>query len=673
METKEFRNSDINELDGEKFDLVKFVKNRFSSAKQWKFYYSGGNQEQWIRYIKFYKGRQWNRPGIFQEMSDDSKAKITLNMIFPIIQQEIPFMLDRKPKIYIEYKEPGDKKAAEILQSLIEDQMVNRELDIKLQETILFAKQTGTGFLMPFWNPDLANGLGDVDVIPLDPLNIFPFAYTKRLTDADGIIQAEYVPLSFIKENYPDKLSEFKGTKDDPGVPDRTRATNDDVDATRFTQLSDSATSISRTDYVPSESGGPLDESNFKRTLLLRCFVRDETTEEMSETTPEGNENIFEQKKYPLGRLVTVGNGLILEDKPWSYNFTPYIELHNYINAGEFWAQGDVEWLISAQMWFNKLNSLMADSLRRSVYTTKIMNAQSGIDIEAFVVTSDAIYESQIGNPLQELQHPGPSPQVFSYVETLRDYMRTISGVSEYSAPSSGRLPSGKSLQEFQEVTQIRLRQKLRNMEFAIRQLGRAWLEMILKNYQEARIMRIVNPTNRQSEYIYIFREDDPALAGQIRSQIGAQIEPGTEQIDPATQTPIPGSGKPLYKSILNLADIKGELDITVTTGSTVSTSKLAFFDQANILFQEGVIDAEALLEAADYPNREEITKRMQERSRVQAEQQAQMMQAPAPQKQPPLPPKVNLSLKGQDLIDPVAQQAVLAGLNGGGLNATLR
>lgn len=105
------------------------------------------------------------------------------------------------------------------------------------------------------------------------------------------------------------------------------------------------------------------------------------------------------------------------------------------------------------------------------------------------------------------------------------------------------------------------------------------------------------------------------------------EVIEGSEQKDQQGQ-PVPGTGTPKYQYILNMAEIKGGLDLTVADSSTVSVSKVATFEQSFALFQAGVIDQEALLDAADYPNRDEIIKRMQRKQQQAMQSQMQAVQA---------------------------------------------
>lgn len=606
--------------------LPKFItETLFGQAKRWKFFYAGDNHSNWLDDIKWYKGMQWgaNRP--------KSKSSVFFNRLFSTIQKELPFMTDRKPKIYVTpVSDPSDKVFADIFQRIIENGWVNRDMERKLPESVLHAKQTGTAFLRPFWNGELADGLGDFDCEVVDPLEVFPFAYTKNIKDCEGVIRAQWVSLGYIRKNYPKSYANIKTAlstmPDEKSIPDRAKDTNKGSETT-YSQVTD--TTGAETHYLPGPIGSSFDSADLKRVLLIKCFVRDNTVDDTEKGKDKSTIKV-EKLKYPNGRVITVACGQILSDEAFPFENSPeFIDFTNYAQPGEFWGMSDITQIKEGQKELNKLNAMIIDAIRRDVYRQKFLQSTSGINIDDYVVTDDSIYETNIANPIQETGMFSLPSQVLSYPTTIEQAIATTSGTIEYSPPSSGDLPSGRSLAELQELTQVRLRQKIRNMEYAIRMLGRAWLEMIIKNYTETRIMRLFNSGTAQQEYVYIFNEPEPEKAQMIKQQAQQEIVEGSEQKDPRTGQPVPGTGQPKYQHVLNMADIKGEFDLTVATGSTVSVSQVASFEQSLALFKLGVIDAKALLEAADYPQRDEIQKRMASQSQQAAQLQIQKEQQP--------------------------------------------
>lgn len=610
---------------------IKFIKNViYKNCKRWKSFYSGDNQRRWLDDIKWYKGQQFpvNRP--------KDKATIVNNILFSTIQRELPFMTDSIPRIFIQPEEPSDEVAAKIFERIIQKGWNDRYMPIKVAETTLHTKQLGTGFYHVFWNPELAQGLGDFDCEVVDPLEMFPFPYTRELDTTEGIIWARKRSLRWVRMNY-EKGQDVKADKTpDNFIPDRAKDTNSGTDQT-IRQITDAQKDSDPSDlttyYLPS-TGSRIDSESLNQVLVITCIIKDDAMEEieMEADEAEGKErkkNKKEVAKYPNGRVITIAGNVVLQDEPFQFeNYPGFIEQLNYINPGEFWGESDITPIKSVQKAINRLLSTTIDAVNRGVYTTKFIDSKSGIDVDTYMTTMDAVYETQVPNPVYEVNNQFLPPQVFAFNNELVRISGSVSGSGELSLPANSQLPSGRALQEFQETQQTRLRQKIRNLEIAIQKIAKAWIEMILKNYTEARIMRLNNADSGAEEFIFVFREENPEIAQEIKQQMSQMEVEGTQQMDPNTGQPVPGSGQKKYQHVLNMADIKAGFDINVATNSTVSLSRLATLDRAIPLFDRGTIDQRALLEAADYPNMEGIMKRMSiaAQQRSQAQQQMQQM-----------------------------------------------
>lgn len=610
--------------------LVKFVYEMLEQAYKWKSLYSGDNNARWIEDIKLYKGQQKGKVKI------QGKSQFVFNELFSIIQKEIPFMTDRPPQISYVPAEPSDETIVEVFKKVLEQKWIDNNMDTKLVEAITNAKQVGTGFLRPFWNNKLNKGIGDIDCEVIDPFFVFPFSYTERLETAEGIIIARYVSLKFVRDNYKEGYR-VKPTKHNTSkfIVDRDVVTQGSS-MEGYYQVTNAGTSAvpsdARTDYLPGVSGYKSDDRN--RVVLVECILSDGEEEDFEyedEYWDKNNERKTKKKtdkksKYPEGRIITCCEGTLLEDKPNPYTFYPtIIDIQNYIQPNEFWALSDITMIKDGQLDLNNFYRLLLDGATRSTYTTKLLDKRSGIDPDNLAVRQDAIYETNVPNPVQELSNIPPPGQAFDFVNKLETCLEKVAGTSEYTAPRSGNLPSGKAFEEFQQVTQTRLRQKIRNMENGIRRFMKCWMKLIIEYYTEQRIMRFLNPTDGSKSYVFLFREENPGDAQAIKQKVSQEMLPGTQQMDPNTGQPIPGSGTPKYKHIVNMADVDPDFDIIVGSGSTLPISRLAIFDQALALYDRQVIDPEAILEAANYPGREEILERMQIKAQQQAEAQAKM------------------------------------------------
>lgn len=620
---------DVYQTNEQDQDLIKYIKSRYEQAKQWKFYYAGDKHKDWISDIKFVKGQQWasNRP--------KDKSSIFFNLAWALIQKELPFMTDRKPKIYIEPEEPSDKKISEILERVIEKKWVERNMEIRLPEGSLNAKEVGTGFYRPFWNKDLENGRGDVDCEVILPENVFPFAYTTDLDTTEGIIIAKHESLGYIRRRFPDKGWEIKeGSYTDTDIPDRAKDTNGSSGETTYNQVTDlidasvGATGEETTSYL---KGTNSKEGDFNRCVLIEMVVRDYDQQEY-EAEDETKKKTKKKRYSTRMRYIAYAGGVILEDRTYD-DVAFVIDQRNYINPGEFWGMSDVQQIKEANKELNKLNAMVLDAIRRGVYSTTFVDKKLGLDTDNFVVTSDAVYDVNgvPGQGIYQYQSQSPGAGVFAYLQNLPAAIEKIFGSSSYSPPPGGDLPSGRAFDAMKEITQITLRQKIRNMENSIRRIGQAWVDLILKNYEASRVMRLVNPQTGKTEYCFIYREPNPELAKQIEAQVMA---------------PDPETGEPLYQHSINLAQVNGRLDLKVATGSTLASSRLSSFEQSMVLYQGGIIDQQAVLESADYPEKDIVMARMK-KQQAQAQQMQQQMA------------QIGLKMKAEEIQTPVKVQAM--------------
>jgi len=70
--------------------------------------------------------------------------------------------------------------------------------------------------------------------------------------------------------------------------------------------------------------------------------------------------------------------------------------------------------------------------------------------------------------------------------------------------------------------------------------------------------------------------------------------------------------------------DIKGNLDIRITTGTTLPFAKAQRKAQAKELYQLGIYDAEDLLTDLEHPRKDKIVEKYNQRQQAAAEAQAQ-------------------------------------------------
>ena len=154
------------------------------------------------------------------------------------------------------------------------------------------------------------------------------------------------------------------------------------------------------------------------------------------------------------------------------------------------------------------------------------------------------------------------------------------------------------------EAAQTRPRMKNRNLDLYLQNVGQLMLHRYLQFYNGQRSFRITNKEGFP-EYVQMYMEGDFP-----NKQVSVQR---------TTMTPQGAVAQPQQQM-----SVKGEPDIRVSSGSALPFAKAQKAQTAIQYFQAGAIDEEELLKSVDWPNYEEVLKRVEERKQQMAQQAAQ-------------------------------------------------
>jgi len=303
-----------------------------------------------------------------------------------------------------------------------------------------------------------------------------------------------------------------------------------------------------------------------KKALVLECWLREpDELEEYVEETPEGPVT-KKQPKYPQGRVITVANNIVLRDIPNPYEDFPFIKFEDYQVPNRFWGQGEIEQIVLLQQEINKRKAQIMKNADLIANPPLIVPRDSGVDADNLTNEPGMILEPNTmeSRPIWMDAKELPS-FVFNLLERSKFELDSITGVHDVT---QGRRPTGitagVAIAELQEAAQTRIRLKVRIMEAALCRAGFKILQRVKDNYDELHYLRIIG-------------------------------EDGRPQI-------VEFTGK----------DINFDFKIQVEAGSSMPVNRYTRFQQALLLYNAKAIDAQALLEAANWPDREKVLARMQ-------------------------------------------------------------
>ncbi len=129
----------------------------------------------------------------------DSKSAWAFNSI---INKHADAM-DNIPTCNILPREESDVQAAESLSKIVPLVMDKCRFQKKYYDVWFDKLIAGGGIYKAYWDNSLANGLGDVNIIEIDPLNLVWEPGIEDIQDSENIFHIDYVKNNLIKQQYP--------------------------------------------------------------------------------------------------------------------------------------------------------------------------------------------------------------------------------------------------------------------------------------------------------------------------------------------------------------------------------------------------------------------------------------------------------------------------------------
>jgi hypothetical protein len=595
---------------------VRMVQKLFSQAKMTKQLLN----ERIVDNYLFFRGKQWN------ERRPTYRHQEVINLAHTVIQQQLPILTDPRPNIETVPEEPSDFLFSEFMTQILRSKWDRNQHSKQLSESLVDNFYAGTAIGKITWNPELLNGLGDYEWKVVDPLYFYPDKNATDVNDNFGqyVIEAEPLDVDEIKRRYPKKGHLVKG---DLSEADMQRFKKSVMNDQRIRSPVDNRTFMDIGDFEKDFEG-------VGQALLIECWMSsDELIEqEIEKMDDKGNLTKAFQvvKKYPRGRKIVIASGILLEDMPNPYDDGkfPYARLRDYILPREFWGEGEIDQIKGPNRLLNKTISYMMDILSQCGNPIWKVPAGSGIDVEKLINSPGLVVEYNDG--AEPRREPGVQAQPFilQIFDRMEAIVEKISGVNEVSQGAAPTSTSGVAIEQLQEAAQTRLRQKARNLNEFLKDIGKLITSRILQFYTEPRVERMVG-TDEANQFFRFHIDEQDSESGPLKVAVmqEVQAQPDGSMV----------AGEPV------VLEIKDNLDLRIDTGTELPLRKARRKADAKELFQAGIIDEEDLLEAMDWPNKERTLNKLQERKAQEAEMLAQQQAAEAgalpPEGAPPLQP----------------------------------
>lgn len=556
-------------------EIVNAIWSNFEKDKAYKFTIVA--PADWKRYAMIYQGQHWS--GNQKEW----QSTPTIPLSTAAVNSLVPVVTDQRPQIAIVPRQPEDSKISNVLRSIIEWLWEENNCDIKLPTTELDSFIFGNGFWKVIWNPLLRGGLGDIQIVQVDPTCMFFNPEAKDIDDAERIEHVEQMSLKRIEMLWPEKGPLVTASVKDPNVV---------VDRPQQSQ----------------KGGGTKGNYNVQTTTGSDVWTYSASSATRQGGAPKDSATVCESwefdKETKRWKRTVIADKIILEGPEITdLEMAPFIHFPDYKTNWSIWASGEIQLVENIQYEINKRRGMILDILRFCSSPMIVYDPGAGADIENMDIAPGVAIPAEGGPAALNWLLPNMDLSgLFAVGDRDKSDMNDILGnVEMIQGKNPTGVEAGVALEQLAEAANTRLRLKVRLMEAALRRCGKILIKFIQKHYTSQRIFRIVGSEFQPS--------GTPEAAGAaqfmtINKPAGMQQGPPNEMGEPTME--------PTFDENSNFIPPDAEFDVRIGAGSTLPVSRTAKFQQAITLFDRGALPIRELLRSAGWDRWEEIASQME-------------------------------------------------------------
>lgn len=552
--------------------------------------------EHWLKWYKMHRGIQW------EHQRPSYRHSEVINMVFQAIQSTVPIMMDSRPRV--EYLPQGkeDQKFAELLNQLFNYDWERNNWRMEVLEAVYDANFFGTGFAELGFDEDAMHGVGEISLGSYDPFWLFPDPSARDINkDCEYIVTAKPEDVGRVRRRYPKHRKWIHAD-----MHDIMHGSREDLGQIRYKSPVDNRTVL--------EGSSAQETAHKDQVLVITAYMKpkdidEEKVKESDEETGEESTKFVQKLRYPKGRKIVVANGVLLEDEkelPYSDDKFPFARLVNYVLPREFFGISEVEQLESPQKMFNKVYSFSLDVLTLMANPVWVIDSESGVEPRSMTNRPGLIIEKMQGSEVRRESGVPVGSDVFAMLDRLKQWFDQEAGAQDITrgVPSQG-VTAASAIEQLQQAAQTRIRQKMRNLDAFMTDIGRLYMARAMEFYKTPRVVRITGDEEASEFFAVQFSERDGKTIATISKR--TELEEGNF-VD-----------QPVKELIL-----QGELDIRATTGTGLPFAKREKRENLLQLFDRGIIDEQEVLKNIDHPNYEAVLARVEEKQAAEAEAAAQ-------------------------------------------------
>ena len=438
---------------------------------------------------EWFKGRYGAMPdkdsGVIQP---DSKSAWAFNSI---INKHADAM-DNIPTANILPREESDQAAAETLSKIVPLIMDKCRFPKKYYDVWFDKLIGGGGIYKPYWDNSLANGLGDINIIEIDPLNLVWESGIEDIQDSENVFHIDYVKNNIIKEQYPfmdGKLSQSEGAEVGTYYNAETQGKDHTDESVVY-------------DWWYKRKVGT-------KTVVHLCKFCNGEVLWASENTDKFKDGYYDHGKYPFVFDVLFP----LKGSPFGFGYVDIMKSPQFVIDSLDDSIVKYAKMASKPRWFKKKNC--------SVDTTQFANWDNDfVDVDGSQLTEENLRQMQMNN------FP---PFVQAHWQNKIEELKETSGNRDFSqGATSAGVTAASAIAALQEAGSKLSRDMIKTSYWAYEEIVTLVVELMRQFYTEDRYFRIESP-NGQEQFISfsnqaIRPEERPVITGDGGVEISVRI-----------------------------------------------------------------------------------------------------------------------------------------------------
>lgn len=525
--------------------------------------------------LDYYLNRQWTAKEK-KTLEERGQAALVINQIFPTIQQKLAQLSSHRPVIRAIPTEETDANKAELWNLMIEFVLQQSgaelvELQVKRSHLV-----TGVGYYYVYFDPYADDGKGEVGLAALTPEIVYvdPNSRKPDYSDADSIIVSQVLTLRQAINMFPDKEQALNDAKDQLTEYEDYVATGLESSEAPMTpaKVNDSV-------YMAEDVGKVRIIERFTKTRVPWYIVINEA-EGAQETVDEATYlrsyrgtpgwDATKITRLRVQKIVSAGDNTFLASEILPVKDYPIVPVPN-IWIGTPFPLSDTRYMRGPQDEVNKSRSLAILHQTKTAGATWLAEEGSIVDgeWEKKKHIPGAVLKFNAGSvpPREIFPPPTPNSIVQREMQAKHD-IKEISGVFSVSHGDPSQAPEtyGATL-ALEEYANRRAMPSTEMLIHAKQIVGRL-------------IIRYCQEYYRLPKYVRVVGSDEKVQGALINNGGGSDLD-------------------------------QAEYDVVIQSGRFAPTNRMAYAQFMLSLYEKGLIDQQAALEALDIPNKEKLIERV--------------------------------------------------------------